>query len=147
MSKIKVSLIEDTSETDVEENQESDKPMEPVLNDMQATPPPLDEKTKRIRKKLEQPPPPPPPEPEPKKQQVKGKMINCINCDKQMLEKTFKYYHQLKCKPKESEEQAKKIEAKPENFTVDFGFQRKNPTTCEIHSFIFKSHKKQLIQL
>ena len=50
MSKIKVSLIEDTSETDVEENQESDKPMEPVLDDMQATPPPLDEKTKKNTK-------------------------------------------------------------------------------------------------
>ena len=75
------------------------------------------------------PPEAPPPGqvlPEPEKQQVKGKMINCINCDKQMLEQTFKYYHQLKCKPKESVEQAKKIEAKPENCTVDFGFQKKN---------------------
>ena len=51
MSKIKVSLIEDTSETDVEENQESDKPMEPVLSD--EPPPPLNEKPKRIRKKPE----------------------------------------------------------------------------------------------
>ena len=142
MSKIKVSLIEDTSETDVEENQESDKPMEPVLNDMQATPPPLDEKTKRIRKKLEQPPPPPPsPEPEPKKQQVKGKMINCINCDKQMLEKTFKYYHQLKCKPKESVEQAKKIEAKPDFFTVDFGFQRKTQQHAKYTALFSKAVK------
>ena len=124
--------------------------MEPVLSD--EPPPQLNEKTKRIRKKPETkpiPPPeaPPPQVPEPEKQQTKGKMINCINCDKKLLEKTFKYYHQLKCKPKESVEQAKNIEAKPENFTVDFGFQRKKTTTCEIHSLIVKSHKKQLIQL
>ena len=87
MSKIKVSLIEDTSETDVEENQESDKPMEPVLSD--EPPPQLNEKTKRIRNKPETkpiPPPEPPPPgqvlPEPEKQQTTGKMINCINCDK-----------------------------------------------------------------
>ena len=143
MSKIKVSLIEDTSETDVEENQESDKPMEPVLSD--EPPPPLNEKPKRIRKKPEtkpiQPPPPPSPETEPEKQQVKGKMINCINCDKQMLEKTFKYYHQLKCKPKESEEQAKKIEAKPENFTVDFGFQRKTQQHAKYTALFSKAIK------
>ena len=143
MSKIKVSLIEDTSETDVEENQESDKPMEPVLSD--EPPPPLNEKTKRIRKKPETKPIPPPlppsPEPEPEKQQVKGKMINCINCDKQMLEKTFKYYHQLKCKPKESEEQAKKIEAKPENFTVDFGFQRKTQQHAKYTALFSKAIK------
>ena len=131
MSKIKVSLIEDTSESDVEEQHESDEVAEPVLSDMQATPLQLNEKPKRIRKKPETKPipppeaPPPPPAPEPEKQQAKGKIINCINCDKQMLEKTFKYYHQLKCKPKESIEQAKKIETKPEHFTVDFGFQRK----------------------
>ena len=143
MSKIKVSLIEDTSETDVEENQESDKPMEPVLSD--EPPPPLNEKPKRIRKKPETkpipPPPPPSPEPEPEKQQVKGKMINCINCDKKMLEKTFKYYHQLKCKPKESEEQAKKIEAKPENFTVDFGFQRKTQQHAKYTALFSKAIK------
>ena len=48
MSKIKVSLIEDTSETDVEENRESDKPMEPVLSD--EPPPPLNEKPKKNTK-------------------------------------------------------------------------------------------------
>ena len=147
MSKIKVSLIEDISETDVEENQESDKPMEPVLNDMQATPPPLNEKPKRIRKKPETKPipppeaPPPSPEPEPEKQQVKSKMINCINCDQKMLEKTFKYYHQLKCKPQESVEQAKKIEAKPENFTVDFGFQRKTQQHAKYTALFSKAIK------
>ena len=143
MSKIKVSLIEDTSETDVEENQESDKPMEPVLSD--EPPPPLNEKPKRIRKKPETkpipPPPPPSPEPEPEKQQVKGKMINCINCDKQMLEKTFKYYHQLKCKPKESVEQAKQIEATPENVTVDFGFQRKTQQHAKYTALFSKAIK------
>ena len=147
MSKIKVSLIEDTSDTDVEENHESDKAVEPVLSDMQATPPQLNEKPKRIRKKPEPKPipppeaPPPPPAPEPEKQQAKGKMINCINCDKKMLEKTFKYYHQLKCKPKESVEQAKKIEAKPENFTVDFGFQRKTQQHAKYTALFSKAVK------
>ena len=147
MSKIKVSLIEDTSESDVEEKHESDEVVEPVLSDMQATPLQLNEKPKRIRKKPEPKPipppeaPPPPPAPEPEKQQAKGKMINCINCDKKMLEKTFKYYHQLKCKPKESVEQAKKIEAKPENFTVDFGFQRKTQQHAKYTALFSKAVK------
>ena len=147
MSKIKVSLIEDTSETDVEENQESDKPMEPVLNDMQATPPPLDEKPKRIRKKLEQPPPPPPPEPEPKKQQVKGKMINCINCDKTNVRTDVQILPSVKMQTERKRRTSQKDRSKTRQFYCGFWLSKKNPTTCEIHSFIFKSHKKQLIQL
>ena len=43
----------------------------------------------------------------------------CDNCGKEMLEKTFRYYHQLKCKPKESTpiEQHKQAEHRPENIS------------------------------
>ena len=132
MSKIKVSLIEDTSASDAEENHEPDEAAGPVLCDE----PPIQprEKPKRIRKKPEPqaPPPPPPlerppPPPEkPEKQQAKGKIVNCIHCGKVLLEKTFKYYHQLKCKPKEESEPVKKMEVTPETLTVDFGFRRKS---------------------
>ena len=49
------------------------------------------------------PPPSPPPEPEPVKVKKKEPLITCPNCSKEMLMKTFKYYHSLKCKL-ESEE-------------------------------------------
>ena len=143
MSKIKVSLVEDTSASDAEENHEPDEAAGPVLCDE----PPIQptEKTKRIRKKPEPPPPPlemPPPPPEkPEKQQAKGKIVNCTHCGKVLLEKTFKYYHQLKCKPKETVEQAKNIEAKPENFTVDFGFQRKTQQHAKYTSLFSKAVK------
>ena len=132
MSKIKVSLIEDTSASDAEENHEPDEAAGPVLCD--EPPPQLIEKPKRIRKNpelqapqaLQAPEMPPPPPEKPEKQQAKGKIVNCIHCGKVLLEKTFKYYHQLKCKPKEESEPVKKMEVTPETLTVDFGFRRKS---------------------
>lgn len=39
----------------------------------------------------------------------KGKMITCQLCNKTMLEKTFKYYHHLKCRPNEPTNEAKHV--------------------------------------
>ena len=53
-------------------------------------------------------------------------MTTCANCNKELLEKTFKYYHQLKCKPKEPANMpSSKPEAKPETISVDFNFHRR----------------------
>ena len=46
----------------------------------------------------------------------KNKMITCQHCNKKMLEKTFKYYHSLKCSPS--------TEQKNETPLVEFGFNR-----------------------
>ena len=116
MSKIRVSPIEETEvapelEADSHEHDEAAGPVEPAP------------KPKRVRKRPEPPtePPPPQPTPEPKK----GKMITCNHCGKQILEKTFKYYHQLKCKPRESTPPPVNPQARPESIVVDFGFQRR----------------------
>jgi hypothetical protein len=123
MSKIKVSPIEDVTEI-TEEVHEPDEAAGPV-----DTPTP---KPKRIRKKPEPkeeipPPPPPTPEPEPIQELKKGKLITCTNCGKELLEKTFKYYHQLKCKPKETTTQQNQVlpPMRSDSITVDFGFQRR----------------------
>ena len=121
MSKIKVSPIEETEvarelEADSHEPDEAVGPVEIPIEIPAAKP-------KRVRKRPEPPtePPPPQPTPEPKK----GKMISCNHCGKQILEKTFKYYHQLKCKPRESTPPPIKPEVKPDSIVVDFGFQRR----------------------
>ena len=55
------------------------------------------------------PPPPPPPPQEPKKEKKKEPLITCPNCNKEMLNKTYKYYHSLKCNlPPESEKETTK---------------------------------------
>ena len=115
MSKIKVSPIEDIEIAPELETDSHDEAAGPV-----EIPAP---KPKRVRKRPEPPtePPPPQPTPEPKK----GKMITCNHCGKQILEKTFKYYHQLKCKPRESTPPPSKPEVKPDSIVVDFGFQRR----------------------
>ena len=128
MSKIKVSALEDVSTEPNESN-----PIKP----------------KRVRPKkpineIEPPTIAPPPEPiiekpEPiqinkQKPMKQLRMVTCGNCGKELLEKTFKYYHQLKCK-RSSDEQAthmtKSIEPayqcqehRPENNTVDFNYRR-----------------------
>jgi len=122
MSKIKVSPIEDVTEI-TEETHEPDEAAGPV-----DIPTP---KPKRIRKKPEPneeipPPPPPTPEPEPIPEPKKGKLTTCTNCGKELLEKTFKYYHQLKSKPKETSHQNPVLPfIKSDSITVDFGFQRR----------------------
>jgi hypothetical protein len=55
---------------------------------------------------------------EAKKESKKGKIITCEHCGKAMLEKTFKYYHTLKCGPAASK-------AEPPNPEVVFDFTRK----------------------
>ena len=123
MSKIKVSPIEEVAEmaTEVHEPDEA-------AGTVDAPAP----KPKRIRKKPEPkeeipPPPPPTPEPEPIPEPKKGQLMTCANCGKELLEKTFKYYHQLKCKPKETTSQQNIITPpmRSDSITVDFGFQRR----------------------
>jgi len=64
---------------------------------------------------------------EPVKEQVKPKRgkaektVQCPNCSKTMLEKTFKYYHGLKCKP-QGEVDAQSPALKN---VVDFDYVRK----------------------
>ena len=92
-------------------------------------------KPKRVRKKPEQqttvdtPPPPPPTTPAPpptlERQSKTARMATCKNCGKEMLEKTFKYYHQLKCQQAEQKPQTTKPTTPPEDITVDFAFQRR----------------------
>ena len=135
MSMIKVSSIED----EPNEMIESDDPLEDELSEHIETVKdiePLQPKTKpkRIRKKPEpkqepkqepiitQPLPPPPPIPE--KQRIQGKMIKCNICGKELLEKTFKYYHKMKCAPKETIKAAT-ITTKPDIIDVGFNFQRR----------------------
>ena len=132
MSKIQVSLIEDIPEIEDESN-EPDESHEPDEAAGPIEPPAI--KPKRIRKKPEpkpepppEPPPPPPTPPTQTKPPKNVKLTTCQNCGKELLEKTFKYYHQLKCKSKELVSSAavvKQAETKPESITVDFGFQRR----------------------
>ena len=129
MSKIQVSLIEDIHEIEDESN-EPDEAEAPIESEPPIETPTM--KPKRIRKKQEpkpeppsEPPPPPPTQTKPPKS---VKLTTCQNCGKELLEKTFKYYHQLKCKSKEPVSQPpliKQAETKPESITVDFGFQRR----------------------
>ena len=128
MSKIQVSLIEDIPEIEDESN-EPDESHEPDEAEPPIETPTM--KPKRIRKKQEpkpeppsEPPPPPPTQTKPLKN---VKLTTCQNCGKELLEKTYKYYHQLKCKSKEpvSQPPLKQTETKPESITVDFGFQRR----------------------
>ena len=58
-------------------------------------------------------------EAKPLKQQ---KMISCPNCNKEMLNKTYKYYHSIKCKPLEKEPTI--AIPRPEKIEVSFGAGR-----------------------
>lgn len=133
MSSIKVSAIEDEP---IETNEASNSP-----TTVEAPAP----KPKRVRTKpqpkAEQPPPPPSPPPPPppvEKQRKPGRMTTCTNCNKELLEKTFKYYHQLKCKPKEpAYTPPKKSEPKPETIRVDFDFNRRAQQKQERYTNLF----------
>jgi hypothetical protein len=50
------------------------------------------------------------------------KTISCPNCNKEMHQKTFKYYHSIKCKPHQVEEPP--TPARPEKIEVSFGVGR-----------------------
>lgn len=55
---------------------------------------------------LDERPDPPEPEPEKPKEKKKEPLVTCPHCSKEMLKKTFKYYHSLKCKEEAIEAEA-----------------------------------------
>ena len=68
----------------------------------------------------------------------KQKMTSCPNCGKEMLQKTYRYYHSLKCKPQEKE--APQVIPKPEKIEVSFNIGRraaKNETIKRLISRAF----------
>ena len=58
-------------------------------------------------------------EPKTPKQTPQQKLVSCPNCNKEMLNKTYKYYHSLKCKP--SQPETTPVVVKPEKIEVSFG--------------------------
>ena len=65
------------------------------------------------------------------------KMVSCPNCSKEMLQKTFRYYHSLKCKPNQ-EEPAPVAPTRPEKIEVSFD-GRKATTAGNIQRLISKA--------
>jgi len=53
------------------------------------------------------------------------KMVSCPSCGKEMLQKTYRYYHSLKCKPQQ-EEPAPVAPPRPEKIEVSFDGRRNN---------------------
>lgn len=121
----------------IEDEPLEDEPLEPMESISEPEAPKVELKVKRVRKKSEIQTPPPPPSPEPvtaptRQQPKMGRMTACSNCGKEMLEKTFRYYHQLKCKPKESTpiEQRK-------HTPVDFNFRNRSDVKQSKYSNLF----------
>ena len=118
MSKIKVSNLEDTiNETEVSA----------ITKPKRVRPP-------RIPVKDVEPPiietPPEPVQLTKPRLTKQPRMITCVNCGKELLEKTFKYYHQLKCKPSVPLRDTVQPETKTNeitNTTVDFDYRRSTP--------------------
>ena len=128
----------------IEDEPLEDEPLEPMESISEPEAPKVELKVKRVRKKSEIQTPPPPPSPEPvtaptRQQPKMGRMTTCTNCGKEMLEKTFRYYHQLKCKPKESTpiEQHKQAEHRPESIIVDFNFRNRSDVKQSKNSNLF----------
>ena len=121
MSKIKVSNLEDTiNETEVSA----------ITKPKRVRPPRIP--VKNVEPPLIEPPPEPVQLTKPRLTK-QPRMITCVNCGKELLEKTFKYYHQLKCKPSvplrgtvQPETKTNEI-TKYENTTVDFDYRRSTP--------------------
>ena len=66
------------------------------------------------------------------------KHITCPNCDKSMLEKTFKYYHSLKCHPQTQPKETQVPHAQAEAaHTVEFGFGRRIEARRERYTNLF----------
>ena len=81
---------------------------------------------------------PPQVETKPPKTKPQQKLVSCPNCNKEMLQKTFKYYHNLKCKPAEPE--TIPVVVKPEKIEVSFGIGtpiRKNENIQRLMSRAF----------
>ena len=118
MSKIKVSNLEDTiNETEVSAITKPKRvrpPRIPVKNVESPTIEPPPEPVQLTKPRLTKQP----------------RMITCVNCGKELLEKTFKYYHQLKCKPSVPLRDTVQPETKTyeiTNTTVDFYYRRSTP--------------------
>ena len=123
MNKIKVSNLEDTILEPINETEVS------VITEPKRVRPP------RMPVKVVEPPLieiPPVPQVVTKPRAVKQpRMTTCNNCGKELLEKTFKYFHQLKCKPSvplkdtvQPETETKET-TNPENTMVDFDYRRR----------------------
>jgi hypothetical protein len=127
MTKVKISPIEETLEIEETSQDETEEPSIPSPIEIPEV------KQKRSRKKQE-----PTPQTEEPAKIKKGKMIACNVCGKELLEKTFKYYHQLKCKPKQ-EIQEPIPQPKPEAFVVNFDFPRRTQRSEKYVSLISKA--------
>ena len=118
MSKIKVSNLEDTiNETEVSAITKPKRVRPPRIPVKNVEPPiiePSPEPVQLTKPRLTKQP----------------RMITCVNCGKELLEKTFKYYHQLKCKPSVPLRDTVQPETKTNeitNTTVDFDYRRSTP--------------------
>ena len=84
-----------------------------------------------------------PPEPvqevqaKPTKKTPPQKMVSCPSCGKEMLQKTYRYYHSLKCKPQQ-EEPAQVAPPRPEKIEVSFD-GRKTTTAGNIQRLISRA--------
>ena len=65
------------------------------------------------------------------------KMVSCPHCNKEMLQKTFRYYHSLKCKPTEPEPTIAK--PKPDKIEVSFDVSRKRVKNENIQRLISRA--------
>ena len=77
-------------------------------------------------------------EPKASKKTPQQKMVSCPNCGKEMLQKTFRYYHSLKCKPHQ-EEPAPVAPPKPDKIEVSFDVVRKVDSTGNIQRLISRA--------
>lgn len=75
--------------------------------------------------------------PPPTKTKPQQKLISCPNCKKEMLQKTFKYYHSIKCKPVQVEQP--QVQAKPEKIEVSFKVGRQVVKSENLQRLISKA--------
>ena len=73
-------------------------------------------------------------QPPPTKAKPQQKLITCPNCNKEMLQKTFKYYHSIKCKPAQVEQP--QVQPKPERIEVSFGVGRQITTSEKLQKLM-----------
>lgn len=66
------------------------------------------------------------------------KMVSCPNCSKEMLAKTFRYYHSLKCKPQQ-EDPAPVAPPRPEKIEVSFNVSQKAGNGGKFQSLLGKA--------
>ena len=76
-------------------------------------------------------------EPQKTKKTPPQKMVTCPNCNKEMLSKTFKYYHNLKCKPTQTEPTP--VAVKPEKIEVTFDVGRQTTKGEKIQRLISRA--------